>query len=223
MTFEETEFGFTVKNQDCLVFFGKHNSTIYNLRSAYPLLEWSWAKQVHGDNLIEAPNSPQQEADALWTKSKKLGLIIRTADCMPVMGINKSTQAIISIHAGWRGVASQIIPKSLKKLENQSHPLNEWNLFIGPHIMQNSFHIKDDTYMQLKSSTSLADSKWIKRTDSGYQANLFQVVLSQLQEIHIDESQITSLLIDTPTDLRLHSYRRDRENSGRQISFIASL
>src|SRR5690606_35378219 len=108
--FRETDIGFEYAEARFLVFFGKYNSTIQNLRSHYPYLDWSWAKQVHGDQLLEAPVSSDQRADAQWTQVSGLGLIVMTADCIPVLAVHKSTPMVLAIHAGWRGVANQIIP-----------------------------------------------------------------------------------------------------------------
>jgi len=223
MTFNETDLGFELRHEKFLAFFGKKDSTLKNLRTNYPELEWSWVKQVHGDYLHEAPKrgSSEVEADAQWTMQKKVGLITKTADCVPVLAFNKITRSVLSIHAGWRGVALKIVPKSLLQLQILSHQICDWEIFVGPHILQNSFQIKEDSYLLLKQSTSLKDDTWIKTAADGYQADLITLLKSQLDEIHVPASQIHVLAYDTKSDTRFHSFRRDKDTSGRQISFIA--
>lgn len=223
MKFQETDLGFEYRHDNYLAFFGKKDSTLKNLRAAYPDLEWSWVKQVHGDFLHEAPQrgSSEVEADAQWTQSKNVGLITKTADCVPVLAHNKITHSILSIHAGWRGVALKIVPKSLLQLQHLSHQIGDWEIYIGPHILQDSFQIKEDSYLLLKQSASVKDEMWVKKTADGYQADLITLLKAQLHEIHVPESQIEILSYDTKTDTRFHSFRRDKDVSGRQISFIA--
>lgn len=222
MSFLENELGFELQTDDYLVFFGKHNSTLQNVRKAYPHLDWAWVKQVHGDILLKSENSIScdREADAHWCELLKLGLIVRTADCIPIMAYNSEKKFALSIHAGWRGVANKISSKSLKKLQNHA-PLEGWKFFVGPHVLQKSFEIKDDAYQILKNSTTLPDVEWLQKTELGYKANLNVILASQLKEVGIKQSQLNFLEIDTVTDMRFHSYRRDKEISGRQISFIA--
>jgi len=67
------------------------------------------AKQVHGTQIIFEP-SPQDpsedasvEADGLATSSPGLALMIKTADCQPILMAHESGRHILAIHAGWRG------------------------------------------------------------------------------------------------------------------------
>ncbi len=219
--FQETNIGFEYSNDRFLAFFGKHNSTIQNLRSHYPYLDWSWAKQVHGDQLLEAPVSSDQKADAQWTRVSGLGLIVMTADCIPVLAVHKPSSVVMAIHAGWRGVANRIIPKSFQQLQSASEPLTDWQIFIGPHILQFSFEVQNDTLKALADSTPLDETEWVNSSNGHHNVDLYKIVVAQMMEVGISESQIQSLLLDTKTDLRLHSFRRDKDLSGRQRSFIA--
>lgn len=225
MKFQETEYGFECLNSNFIAFFGKHNSSLQNLRTAYPYLDWSSVKQVHGDNLVESnlPMTGEIEADAQWSSTSKLSLITRTADCVPVLAYHPGKKTVISIHAGWRGVANRIVPKSFLYLKNLGFTAADWDFFIGPHIMQKSFNIKEDSYDLLKRSTELPTDQWLEKTNDGFRADLLSVVKHQISDVGGDESKIHELVFDTQTDLRFHSFRRDRENSGRQISFISLL
>lgn len=222
--FKETEIGFELITNNYLVFFGKHQSQFQSLHQQYPYLEWAQLKQVHGNQIVHArtPEIDIQTADAHWTSVDQLALTTKTADCIPILGFNHISKAVIAIHAGWRGVANQISSLSLQQLM-PTHPLPGWKLFIGPHILQESFEVQIDTADQLKECTTLSSSDWLVETATGFKANLSLILLQQLQDCGINRSQIHTLFFDTKSDLRFHSFRRDKEISGRQLSFIAKI
>lgn len=224
MSFHETEFGFQLTTENFICFFGKHNSEIQNLHKAYPLLSWASLKQTHSDKLVQClnPTMNYSEADAHWTEETQIALITRTADCIPVLGWNSLTGNIISIHAGWRGIANQIVPKSLQQLGSKN-PIQYWHLWIGPHIMSHSFEIQSDAFNLLKLSTQLSADQYITTKNNSTFADLSVILDSQLESIGALPSQIHKIFFDTKTDLRFHSFRRDRELSGRQISFVAKI
>jgi len=222
--FKETDLGFELLTNDYLVFFGKHKSQLQKIRQSYPYLDWTQLKQVHGHKLVETlrPEIDIQTADAHWTTLTKVGLITKTADCIPILGFNDLTKAILSIHSGWRGVANQITRISLEDL-SAAHPIKAWKIFIGPHIQQVSFEIQQDTVDQLQNCSSLDKNLWLKKVPEGFKANLSLILLQQLIDCGIPKDQIYFLNLDTKSDLRFHSFRRDKELSGRQSSFIAKI
>lgn len=75
------------------------------------LESWAECRQVHGDRIILNPyptgldarpeNLP--EADGMLCMRPGLGLMIKTADCQPVLLAHKSGQWIMALHVGWRG------------------------------------------------------------------------------------------------------------------------
>ena len=65
--------------------------------------------QVHGDVTIFEPQpvpagiNPAQEADGLATSRSGLGLLIKTADCQPILLAHVSGRYVAALHVGWRG------------------------------------------------------------------------------------------------------------------------
>jgi polyphenol oxidase len=212
----ETDLGFEIKTLDFFAFFGKKESSLENLQRAYPQFEFRMLSQVHGNTLVNSTFDSENnsvKADAHWTGDKNLALISKSADCIPILGYCESEQRVLAIHAGWRGVQNLILPLSLKQLGGK------WDLFIGPHITQNSFEIQDDCFSLLKKSTILNSGLWF----SGGKADLFKIVMGQLDTVADNVNSVESLIFDSKTDLRFHSFRRDGASAGRQNSFIALL
>lgn len=73
------------------------------------LAEWCELKQVHGDVLhLEPAPTPLSaastlEGDAQATSRRGLALVIKTADCQPVLLAHQSGRFVAALHAGWRG------------------------------------------------------------------------------------------------------------------------
>ena len=78
------------------------------LRTTLGIAAWSEVKQVHGDtflfNLEEMPADaePSIEADGHATSRKNHALMVKTADCQPILLAHPGGY-VAAIHAGWRG------------------------------------------------------------------------------------------------------------------------
>lgn len=207
MNFKETDLGFELQTKDYFVFFGKKDSSIENLEKSYPQFSFKMLHQVHGNDILytTANSENSLKADAHWTDEKGIALISKSADCVPLLAYDSENKRILAIHAGWRGVQNRIVPKSLEQLGSN------WEIYIGPHITAQSFEIKDDCLNLLKLCTNLNQNDWYQNG----KADLYKILKEQVKG-----SSIKPFIFDTVTDLRFHSFRRDRDAAGRQNNFI---
>ena len=79
------------------------------------LESWAEVRQVHGDALMEEPFAPppsalpgyrmqdSPEADGMFTAMPGKGLLIKTADCQPLLLAHKEGRHVAALHVGWRG------------------------------------------------------------------------------------------------------------------------
>lgn len=229
MSFTETFVGYEYKTDRFTVLFGNKNSTLGNLKEQYPDLRLLRLKQIHSPSFIEANlKTPDYEvlADGHYTSDSKLALCSITADCIPAFIFNTRTGDIAALHAGWRGVAGQLLPLYLKHEFDLGSSPNDLQIFIGPHIQMNSFEVGIDVRDQILGTlgplNEIERKQFFKNSSSKdkYLVDLHSVFLYQMQLLEIPHDNIRSVFIDTFTDLRFHSYRRDKNESGRQISFI---
>ena len=96
-------------------------------------------RQVHGAVLRRAPGEPQlppPHADALFTEHPNDLLIMRVADCVPVLLASTDGRAVASVHAGWRGLIAGVIARALDEFADA-------NLVaaIGPSISREHFEV----------------------------------------------------------------------------------
>lgn len=217
MSFKETEIGFEYQSNQHLVFFGKKTADISLLKKNYPYFDFRFLHQTHSDSLIKScVNSSEIAADAHWTEEKNKALVIRTADCIPCMIINNNTQDILALHAGWKGVENKILQKSLKMLNWKN-----LSVFWGPHILQSSFEVDEPVKNLLLQSGFNLSSEVCRASHNKFFIDLLQIAQSQIRQC--SEAQEYFCLYNTQTNLDFHSYRRDKFNAGRNLSFIVKI
>lgn len=218
----ETALGFEIRTPFGLFFFGKKDAARENLAAAYPFA-WARVRQTHSDIVVHSPGAAGEtpvEADAHWTKTGDLALLISTADCVPVLLADPEAGIVAAIHAGWRGVASRIVSKTLAEIFRQGARPERTFAFVGPHIQMASFEVGDDV-RDLLLNASPEEPALITRPspDGKTLVDLHAIVKAQLAEAGLRDDAVAALHLDTFVDRRLHSHRRDREKAGRQLSF----
>ena len=217
--FQESEFGYLYTDTQVCVFFGKALANQAYIEKEFCNFQFHKIQQTHSDKLV-ASSSQILQADAHWTAIKKTGLLIATADCLPILILNKSTKTIAAVHAGWKGVCNQITAKSLKALSTEQSTASNFEIWIGPHIMPFSFEVKVDVLNQLLEASYKTDKSKHFTDGDGIHVDLKSIVLSQISASLGFGFKHNELNSDTLTSLFLNSYRRDKQNSGRNLSFI---
>tara|TARA_Y100001968_G_C19399510_1_gene740261 strand:+ start:343 stop:1098 length:756 start_codon:yes stop_codon:yes gene_type:complete len=114
-------------------------------------------KQVHSNIVIETKNinsKDSKEADGLISEvSKRQSLWIYTADCIPILFADTKNGRVAACHAGWKGIAKNIINKTLEKLNNLGSKRKDLIVAIGPAI--SGLNYKVDTKVVSTISNSM--------------------------------------------------------------------
>lgn len=228
MNIRKTHLGYEITTPETTMFFGGIESLLPNLKSAYPHFKFTRVKQIHCDVVVESKDDLldyQQVADAHFSTAKNLALCVITADCVPALFYHQKSGTIAGVHAGWRGVANRILVKTIETLKARGIPASELEVVIGPHIQKNSFEVGLDVRDQILNSLGPLNEEersmfYESKSDEKALVDLNLIVKAQLQSEGITADHIFDLHIDTVSDPFFHSYRRDKEKAGRQVSFI---
>ena len=232
MKITDTPLGTEVLYEEFFIFFGKKDSQILNLKNHYTDLSFQRTKQVHGDTVIIVDKDSQdysQEADAQITNLPNLALCSISADCVPILILGSRSKTIAAIHAGWRGVANRIFLKTISAILKNNETASSLKIFIGPHILQESFEVESPVENQLrqciKQELDPESNKkiFLKTSDKKTNICLFSILQLQASEFNISKDQFYFHRKNTKIDQNYHSARRDKELSGRQISFICKI
>jgi YfiH family protein len=93
-------------------------------------------EQVHGTNVVHVDaDSPVIAADAVVTGQLHCPIGILTADCLPVLFTSK--QLVGAAHAGWRGLVSGVLERTLEEFIDPA----EVSVWLGPCIGRDAFEV----------------------------------------------------------------------------------
>ena len=176
--------------------------------SEYKGLPVQYMNQVHGTSvqvINDYVDKPIENTDALFTRSNKVSLAIMSADCLPIAIANSEGTKIALIHAGWRGLSSGIIEKTLKMFDLDNKELKAW---LAPCISQKEYEVGNDVYeafitldeASVKSFKKLNSKKWLLDLQAQATRILekFEVSVSQSNYCTYNDEEL------------FYSYRRDK-------------
>ncbi|MBD3279551.1 MAG: hypothetical protein GF390_02460 [Candidatus Pacebacteria bacterium] len=116
-------------------------------------LDFVQMEQTHGnqtlviDNLDMIKSWPKQnycyfapQVDALLTQEQNLALVVRTADCLPVL-LYHPLWLIGVVHAGRKGTKKKILQKTLQLLKDKFGIKDQLTLWFGPRICKKCHEI----------------------------------------------------------------------------------
>lgn len=182
--------------------------------------DFLFLRQVHGSDIIVADGQDlrKPEADAVITRRRGLALAIKTADCVPILLCDPEAPAVAAIHAGWRGTAGKIAPRTVSLLEKTYGSRRESLLIaIGPSIRACCYEVDKAVFSQFESWEGSGASK----RGNQFYLDLPIINARQLLASGIKEKNMVIVNLCTACEEGLFfSHRREKGITGRQLSFI---
>lgn len=170
--------------------------------------------QVHEDAIVrvsEINEGEIPEADGIISGNPADTLVIRTADCVPVL-VSSEEGFFAAVHAGWKGLAKGIVGKCILMMKEMG--AQNISVAIGPAIGPCCFRVGDDV-------AQLLPSQFQRITNGIKYIDLWETAKSQVLSVGVEECKISVLRICTCCREELFfSFRRQSDNAGRQVSVI---
>jgi YfiH family protein len=158
------------------------------------------------------------DCDALVTNLINQFLIIRTADCTPVLFYDKNTQAIGAAHSGREGTRKNIAQCLIKVLqETYNANLHDIQVWIGAGICKTHYQVSPTIWQEFAKSCNL-DYLQIVESEAPF-LDIQNVILQQLLHAGISLDNIKQNDICTFESMSHFSFRRDGTHN-RQINII---
>ena len=88
------------------------------------------------------------ETDGVITKDQNSVLTVITADCCPMMFVDKKNEIIGISHQGWRGSVKRLGQKMVEKILDSGGKKEDILVAIGPSIGQCCYDIDDERYYE---------------------------------------------------------------------------
>lgn len=167
-------------------------------------------KQIHSARIVAADGrcGVLGEADALLEDRPGAVVAVKTADCMPVLLVDERHRAVAAVHAGWRGTVARIVAGAIEAMHGRfgTEPA-DLHAAIGPGIGECCYEVGPEVAVQFgregRAHISLSD------------ANRTQLLEAGVTRQRIYTSNLCTMCLAG----EFHSFRRDREASGRLYSF----
>ena len=171
--------------------------------------------------------------DITVSRMAGVGCGVRTADCVPVLLADRRSGAVAAVHSGWRGTADRVVTAGVRALRDvlgAGDGGGDLIAAIGPHIEACCFEVGEDVAGELARASAAGESAIVRggQAPSGEgdsprkpRVDLRRIVRSQLEEMGLAPGSIDDVPGCTVCDQqRFHSFRRDRDRSGRLLSAI---
>lgn len=203
-----------------------NRGTVKAAEPDYPLVVS--VRQEHGSEILvlDRPLKIGEQFldgwDAVVTNQPKTLVTVRTADCVPVLIADVSCGSVGAVHAGWRGIADGIVPKTVRKMvERFGGDPTAFHVAIGPAAGPCCYEVNAPVIEQLMPDVPRS-SILLNRTgpDAGY-VDLKGVIARQATSLGIrhDHVHVVDVCTMCRSDL-FFSYRREGRVHGTMVSGI---
>ncbi|MCF6293405.1 MAG: peptidoglycan editing factor PgeF [Robiginitomaculum sp.] len=183
-------------------------------------------EQIHSAKVrpVAAPWAVEKpQADAMVTNAKGLALVIKTADCAPVLLADTQTGVIGAAHAGWRGALAGVLEQTVLHMTFLGAQRKQIIASIGPCIAQESYEVGEEFADEFLENSAFNGQFFLQPSPPKLQFDLAEFCAHQLKQSGISSCDI----IGTDTFLQQNSffsYRRSLRNNesgyGRNLSVI---
>lgn len=200
---------------------------------------FAWLEQVHGTEVHDAESSHVDTspvcADASFSRQQGAVCVVMTADCLPVLFCDQQGRQVAAAHAGWRGLCSGVLERTLANFDCAEDVIAWLGPAIGPDYFEVGAEVRAAFIEQdpaaaesFTARLEIETSKHDGASQSKYLADLYLLARQRLARAGV--SAVYGGGFCTYSDLahsaegiagqRFYSYRRDGARSGRMASLI---
>ncbi len=145
---------------------------VTNGRSNWPLVS---LRQIHSDLIhrvdgVRVDRMPPQPlaGDGIVTDTPGLLVTVQTADCLPVILVDRKRRAVGVFHAGWRGTVKRIVEKGVGEMQKHfgSDPRNLLGA-IGPGVQGCCYEVGEEVRTKFEAQFTYASClfRQVKESD----------------------------------------------------------
>lgn len=157
--------------------------------------------QVHGNIVAEGRCGVRPEADGIVTTERDLVLLVRTADCVPVLLADETAGVIGAAHAGRRGMAAGVVPETVARMRTLgAESITAW---VGPYVCGGCYEVPDEMQAEVAEIEPAAKATTAWGTPS---LDVGAGVLAQLARDGVEAVDASRCTRESED---LYSFRRD--------------
>lgn len=186
------------------------NDTHPVLASAFDVEHVQAMSQVHGARVVTidgATTAP--ECDGLVSTAAGVALLVRVADCVPVLLADPAAGVVAAAHAGRVGMAGGVVPATVHRMrEHGARSISAW---LGPRACPRCYELPEQMVAEVDSV-----EPGIRSTTSSGTASIDvgKGVVQQLEREGVEVDDVGAGVCTIECD-DLFSYRRQGHAAGR--------
>jgi YfiH family protein len=178
-------------------------------------------RQVHGSDVAVVAEDPGPglagadgvpAADGLVTALPAVTLVVRVADCVPVLLADLERGVVAALHAGRPGLVAGIVPAGVEALRALGG--DELVAWVGPHVCGHCYEVPEAMRADV---ADVVPEAWAETSWGTPAVDVGAGVVAQLRAAGaevVDASRCTRESAD------LYSYRRDGARAGRMAGLV---
>ena len=178
--------------------------------------------QTHSDNVVLVDENTNSDyfpnTDGILTSNKNAAVLTKYADCLPIFIYDEETKIFGAVHSGWKGSFQEIVKRAIEKINPKD--LSTINILFGIGISCEKYNVGKEFYEDFKNkfSKEIVDKVFsIRNNEFFFDNQLFNYYL--LKEYGVKEEKMFLNNRCTFSE-NFHSFRRDKELSGRNGAII---
>jgi YfiH family protein len=171
-------------------------------------------RQVHGAEVavVDGATSDPPTADALVTTRPGVVLMVRVADCVPVLLADAAQGVVAAAHAGRPGLVAGIVPAAVAAMRDLgARDIRAW---VGPHVCGRCYEVPAEMQADVVAVVPQA------RATTSWDTPSVDIGAGVRAQLESEDVRFTDVGGCTMEDDDLYSYRRQGVESGRLAGLV---
>jgi polyphenol oxidase len=182
--------------------------------------------QVHGIRIVvSGRDGDRPEADGIVTDDSSVAVVVRVADCAPILIADRRLGVVAAVHAGWRSTMQRIAPEAVAALQQHfGSRADDLVAAIGPSLGACCGEMGEEVVEAFRAGGHDDESieRWFVR-EAGRKPHfdLWRANREQLERAGVPPDAIHVAGLCTRTHAGVfHSYRAAGPQAGRMAAVI---
>ncbi len=182
--------------------------------------------QVHGTTIVfgDAPRPPEKKhppADGIFTDRPEVTLIMRFADCVPIVFHDPVKKVVGIVHAGWQGTMLRIGAEAVSAIWQRYGSLaSDLRAGLGPSICGKCYQVGEEVRQQFLKAWGAEADPFFEKTETGLYLDLWGANEFVLRQAGVEQIENSGMCTAEKLD-EWYSYRKEKGITGRFAVVIA--
>jgi YfiH family protein len=176
--------------------------------------------QVHGTEVAYASEPrmshvPHRQADAILAESPDVTLLMRFADCVPILLYDPVRRVAGLVHSGWPGTVNRVARAAVEAMQGMygSHPKNVLAA-IGPSIGPDHYEIGPDVEEQVRYTFGRDAASLLPSVNGGVKFDLWAANRLILEKSGVSQIELAGICTACHQE-DWYSHRGEKGQTGR--------